>query len=83
MIKRGVPVKLFESNLSPVESQARADLYLRIGTLGMTALVAFVAMSISAGQPVAAFVLTMAVVGQLVICFFDVLARYLRPTRRR
>jgi hypothetical protein len=75
-------MSLFQSRLSPIDSQARADVWLRVGTLGLVAVVAAVAVVLRTREPVLAAVLTCVVVGQVVICVADVVARHL-PARRR
>jgi hypothetical protein len=75
-------LSLFESRLSPIDSQARADVWLRVGTLGLILVVAAVAVVLRQREPMMAAVLTCVVIGQVVICLADVVARHL-PARRR
>ncbi|SHL13806.1 hypothetical protein SAMN05443637_1196 [Pseudonocardia thermophila] len=75
-------MSLFQSRLSPIDSQARADVWLRVGTLGLTGVVAVVAMLLRSQDPTLSTILFCVVIGQFVLCVADVVARHL-PARRR
>jgi hypothetical protein len=71
------PVRLLQSSLSPVESQARADVWLRVGNCGMMAVVGIVAYTLRTTSPVASTWLWLAVAGFLVLLLSDIGARHL------
>lgn len=73
-------MRLLQSSLSPVESQARADMWLRLGVLVLTGVVAFVAYTLRQVAPNAALWLWLAVAGIVVIFVADYAARFL-PNR--